>query len=127
MTIQTESFKIDYVENLMFSFEYSEFMDRLGFDPMTDQLVNAGLDSDKDIEVLIYGKIVDTDDLPIGYGLKTGYLDAVEVLHLLEEDHESINLDEEEYEYELVYVGTELSRQQVVVRVTKTYIPEDID
>lgn len=124
MTIQTESFKIDYVENLMFSFEYSEFMDRLGFDPMTDQLVNVGLDSDKDIEVLVYGQIVNTDDLPISYGLKTGYLDAVEVLHLLEEDHESINLDEEEYEYELVYVGTELSKQQVVVRVTKTYIEE---
>lgn len=127
MTMQTESFKIDYVENLMFSFEYSEFMDRLGFDPMTDQLVNAGLDSDKDIEVLVYGQIANTDDLPISYGLKTGYLDAVEVLHLLEEDHESINLDEEEYEYELVYVGTELTKQQVVVRVTKTYIPEDID
>lgn len=125
--IERQMSNITLVENLMFSFEYSEFMDRLGFDPMTDQLVNAGLDRDKDIEVLVYGQIVDTDDLPISYGLKTGYLDAIEVLHLLEEDHESINLNEEEYEYELVYVGTELSKQQVVVRVIKTYISEDID
>lgn len=124
MTTKTESYKIDYVENLMFTFEYGEFMDRLGFNPMNDQLVNAGLDNDNDVEVLVYGKIVDTDDLPVGYGLKTGYLDAEEILLLLEEDHDSVNLDDEEYEYELAYVGTELFKQQVVVRVTKTYIEE---
>lgn len=124
MTTKIESYKIDYVENLMFTFEYSELMDRLGFDPMNDQLVNVGLDNDNDVEFLIYGKIVDTNDLPVAYGLKTGYLDTEEILLLLEEDHDSVNLDDEEYEYELAYVGTELSKQQVVVRVTKTYIEE---
>lgn len=124
MTTHTDTIHIDYEENLMFTFEYDELIERLGFNTSTDQLVNAGLDNDSDIELLFYGKIIHAEDLPVTYGLKTGYIDQEEILLLLEEDHDSINLDDEEYEYEIAYVGTELSKQLVVVRVLKTFIEE---
>lgn len=113
---------ITSVQQLIFTFDYAEFIERLGFDNITDKLVNAGMDNDNTTIIQCYGFI--HGELNAHPSLKLAYVDNDEILELLEYDHDSINLQDENYEYELAYVGTDLASQKVFVRVQKTYIEE---
>jgi len=111
------------MQNLVFEFAYQEFLERLGFDIKIDELVNVGLDNDGTIIFQCYGETNSSEFFP-EYRLKTGYIDNEEILELLEDDYEYINLSDDEYAYELAYIGTELANEKVIVHVTKTYIEE---
>lgn len=114
------------ITQLQYAFGSDELLERLGFDTHVNRLVNAGLDNDGDLEILVYGAINSPNDINITYALKTTYIDADEILELLEEDHPTVfELDNDDFYYELANAYMELKTGLVHVRVQKEDYTED--